>query len=387
MKDRRSGGPARQRAHILVLGNAARSLVNFRGPLIREMLGRGHRVTAASGEPDRSAAATLAQWGAAYEAVPLGRTGLNPFADLATFLALVRLMRRVRPDVLFAHTIKPVVYGLLAARAAGVPRRVAMITGLGYAFGDGQEAKRRLARSMGALGYRSALRLAERVIFQNPDDRVLFVQRGLVSARKAVEVAGSGVDLAHYAPAPLPDGPVTFLMVARLLADKGVREFAAAARIVRQAHPQARFVLVGPPDPNPAAIGVEELEAWQREGAISWAGALDDVRPALAACHVFVLPSYYREGLPRSILEAMATGRAIITTDAPGCRETVVAGQNGLLVPPRDAPALAEAMLRLAADRAFVAAAGQASLALARETFDVAKVNAEILEVVENAAR
>jgi glycosyltransferase involved in cell wall biosynthesis len=377
--------PVRSVKHILILSNAARTLVRFRGHLIQELVGRGHRVTAAAGESDEAVERTLTGWGVEYRPVNLGRTGMNPLADLSALAALVRLMRSVRPDIFFCYTIKPVVYGLLAARLAGVPRRIALITGLGYAFTEGAEAKRRFARRIAQSGYRLSLRFADRVIFQNPDDRAYFLEHGLIgNPQVAALVAGSGVDLAHYAPAPLPDGPVTFLMIARLLRDKGVGEFAEAARVMKRTHPETRYVMVGPLDSNPAAVQPSELEAWGREGIVEYRGALADVRPEIAGCHVFVLPSYYREGMPRTLLEAAAMGRAIITTDLPGCRETVVEGNNGLLVPPRDPDALAEAMRRFAEDRAYVAAAGAASLALARERFDVTKVNAEMVKVIED---
>lgn len=369
--------------HILILSNAARTLVRFRGHLIRELVARGYRVTAAAGESDEAVTRTLAGWGVVCRPVHLGRTGMNPLADLGAVAALVRLMQRERPDIFFGYTTKPVVYGTLAARLAGVPRRIAMITGLGYAFTEGTEVKRRLAHAIAQAGYRLSLRFADGVIFQNPDDRAYFLEHRLVAdPERAALVAGSGVDLAHYAPAPLPDGPATFLMIARLLRDKGVREFAEAARVVKQAHPDARFVLVGRLDSNPAAVQRAELDAWVREAIVEYRGELADVRPEITGCHVYVLPSY-REGMPRTVLEALATGRAIITTDVPGCRETVLESSNGVLVPPRNSKALASAMRRFAEDRGLVAAAGAASLALARERFDVNRVNAAMLTVIE----
>jgi glycosyltransferase involved in cell wall biosynthesis len=259
-------------------------------------------------------------------------------------------MDRVKPELLFAYTIKPVVYGLLAARKAGVPRRTAMISGLGYAFTENPgeaiaaRMKRSAVRAAARTAYAAALKCADTVIFQNGDDRDAFAAMGLLNAGQHVGlVNGSGVDLDHYRPAPMPEGPTTFLMIARLLRDKGVYEYVEAARQVRRAQPQARFVLVGPFDPNPAAVKPAEVEAWVREGVIEYGGAVDDVRPHIAACHVFVLPSY-REGTPRTVLEAMAMNRPVITTNVPGCRETVTHGLNGLLVPARSSGELAKAM-------------------------------------------
>lgn len=368
--------------HVLVLASHAPSLVNFRGPLIAEMVRRGWRVTAAAPDFDGGTHAALVALGARPVDVPMARTGMNPLADLAYRKSLIALFRRERPDVLLAYTIKPVIWGLLAARAAGVGRSVALITGLGYAFTDGTGGglKRMLAGVMAASLYRLALGRADRVLFQNPDDRDLFLERGLLRDRGQISVVdGSGVDLDHYRPAPLPDAPV-FLMIGRLLGAKGVREYATAALALKARHPDARFQLVGWRDPGPDTVGEDELQGWI-DGGIEHLGRLDDVRPAIAAARVYVLPSY-REGTPRSVLEAMAMGRPVITTDAPGCRETVEDGVNGLRVPPRDAGALEAAMERLILHPEQAAAMGEASLERVRARYDVHRVNAQILSAV-----
>lgn len=368
--------------HVLLLASHAPSLVNFRGPLIAEMVRRGWRVTAAAPDFDAATLDALTALGAHPVDAPMARTGMNPFSDLACFRMLAALFRRERPDVLLAYTIKPVVWGMLAARAAGVPRSVALITGLGYAFTDGVQGglKRRLLGVVASILYRVALGRADRVLFQNPDDRDLFLARGLVRdpARTGL-VDGSGVDLARYVPTPLPAQPI-FLMIGRLLGAKGVREYAAAALALKARHPEARCMLVGWRDPGPDTVGEAELQAWI-EGGIEHLGQLEDVCPAIAAARIFVLPSY-REGTPRSVLEAMAMGRPVITTDAPGCRETVVDGVNGLLVPPRDAPALAAAMERLLLEPELAEAMGRASLDRVRARYDVHRVNAQILAAV-----
>ena len=232
--------------------------------------------------------------------------------------------------------------------------------------------------------YALALRQARVVFFQNPDDEALFRRLGLVGSGQFVQrINGSGVKLSHYAPAPFPASPpVTFLMISRLLRDKGVVEYVEAARAVRATNPEARFRLLGGLDPNPSAIKKEELAAWQAEGIIEYLGTVQDVRPALAACHVYVLPSY-AEGTPRSVLEAMATGRPILTTDVPGCRETVNPGSNGVLVKARDAGALAEGMrgmIERAKSPGTLETMGQASRELAEQKFDVRAVNRVILD-------
>lgn len=366
---------------IVVAGGLAESLINFRGPLLRALVARGWRVIAAAPDDGQTGQA-LAAMGVEFAPVAIARAGMNPVADLRTLFEFWRLFRRVRPQVCLFYTIKPVIWGSLAAACAGVPRRLSMITGLGYAFTAGRAGV--LLRLVQGL-YRTALARNQLAIFQNPDDLNLFVERGLVRGpEQCRRVHGSGVDLQQFAPAPLPAAPV-FLLVGRLLADKGVREFAAAAAELKRDFPQARFQLVGWIDSNPSAIAQHELDAWVAAGTIEYLGRLSDVRPALQQCSVYVLPSY-REGTPRSVLEAMAVGRPVVTTDAPGCRETVRDGVNGFLVPVADAAALAAAMRRLLEDPALRERMAEAGLAMARDLYDVHKVNAAIIAMVEATA-
>lgn len=373
-----------QTQRVLVLAGLARSLINFRGPLLREMVARGHTVIAAAPTDDHSdeVAQALSEMGLRFVAVPLARGGLNPWQDLQSYRALVRLFRVHQPDVVFAYTAKPVIYGGMATRKVGGVRFYPMITGLGYAFTKGGGLKRKAVRSLVQGLYRLGLATANAVIFQNPDDESLFRALKLQPQdTPSFGVHGSGVDLAAFPPMPLPDAPV-FLMLARLVADKGVREYLAAARQVKQRYPNAAFCLAGGLDSNPASIKAAELKAWVEEGVIEYLGTVRPVQTALAACRFYVLPSY-REGTPRSVLEALATGRPVITTDAPGCRETVVHGENGLLVTPRDAEALAAAMIALIEmPEADIQRMADASLAMARDKYDVHKVNAEILSVM-----
>lgn len=309
------------------------------------------------------------------------RAGLNPLRELGTLQALRRLLRELKPDAVLSYTIKPVIWGSLAAKQAGVPRVFSMITGLGYAFMSATSLKQRLVHRVACGLYRRALRGTTGVFFQNRDDEALFRELGLLPASvPSTLINGSGVDLKQFQPVPLPDAPV-FLLMARLIADKGIREYRQAAIQVKQQVPQACFLLAGGLDENPTAITQPELDGWQAEGSIEYLGRLADVRPALRECSVYVLPSY-REGTPRSTLEAMATGRPVVTTDSPGCRETVVDGENGLLVPVRNADALAAAMLKLARDPALRARMGAASLQLARERYDVYKVNEVIFDTM-----
>jgi glycosyltransferase involved in cell wall biosynthesis len=337
---------------------------------------------AAAIEDDPTVAAKLELMGVTAYSIPIARAGMNPLRDLRAFIALLRLMRRVRPDMVLSYTIKPVVWATLAAWVARVPHRYAMITGLGYAFTGQPTGKRAFAQLMARLLYRCALAAAHRVFFQNPDDLALFKELGLVrSATSVTIVNGSGVDLVQYAPTPLPDGPPVFLMVARLLGDKGVREYAAAAAIVRRSYPSAVFHLVGGLDPNPDAIAQYEVDEWVRAGNIVWHGAQSDVRPFIALSHVYVLPSY-REGTPRTVLEAMAMGRPIITTDAPGCRETVSHGFNGFLVGPRSIEELVNAMMQLIVSPELIPVMASRSLKIAQEKYDATQVSQQMLNIM-----
>jgi glycosyltransferase involved in cell wall biosynthesis len=363
---------------IVVVGVYAPSLLAWRGPMLRAMVAKGHAVLALAPEHDPDVRSALEAMGVVYGTVPMQRTGLDPLKDAALLASLLGRIRRFMADTVFVYAAKPVVYGLIAARLARVPLRVAMITGAGSALGGGRGIRRRALSTILRTLYRVSLAQAHVVLFHNPDDEQLFRSLRLVGSRNhVVRINGSGVDLGAFAPVPLPQGPITFLMMARLIRDKGVREFVEAAAKVRESYPEARFQLLGSLDTNPSAIARDELEGWQRDGVIEYLGSTSDVRPFLAAAHVCVLPSY-GEGMPRSILEGMAMGRAVLTTDVPGCRETVASGRNGLLVAPRNAAALAQGMSDLLAHPEDLARMGHESRRIAEEKFDVEDVNRAI---------
>jgi glycosyltransferase involved in cell wall biosynthesis len=367
---------------VVVLGSYAPSLINFRGQLIADMVRAGHAVTGCAPGSDGAVASALAERGAAYQPVGLQRTGLNPLVDARSVVQLARVLRRLAPDLLFAYTSKPVIYGTIAARLARVPRVFALISGLGYAFTESGELARRITRQLTSVLYRASLRAADGIFFQNPDDLDEFRRRAIVSDRQRLyRINGSGVDTSHFRCSPPPLEPPTFLLIARLLRDKGIYEYVQAARQLRTRYPEARFRLLGPTDSHPAAVAPRDLEAWRAEGVIEYFPQTSDVRPQLAASTAYVLPSY-REGMPRTVLEAMSTGRAIITTDAPGCRETVIPGDNGFLVPVGDAVALAAAMERLIVEPALARTFGARSREIAEERFDVRRINAEMLRAM-----
>lgn len=369
---------------ILVVASLAESLINFRGPLLKAMVAAGHEVHGAAPGlvPGSDTGERLKNLGIRIVDIPLSRTGLNPLADVRFGLRLWSICWQEKYDVVLGYTIKPVIWVLFAARLARVPNRVALITGLGYAFTGRATGKRAIIQWLAKKLYTKALLQAHLIFFQNPDDPVEMARHGILPANVPIKIVnGSGVDLDHFPCADLPAGPPQFLLIARLLGDKGIREYAQAAAALEPQWPGVGFHIVGGLDPNPDGIAKVEIDEWVHAGHVIWHGALDDVRSALAACHVYVLPSY-REGTPRTVLEAMATGRAIITTDAPGCRETVQEGVNGFLVPVRDAEALAAAMERFLRAPDMMSHMGKQSRRIATEKYDVHKVNAIMIDTI-----
>lgn len=367
---------------LVLIGNAAYSMIYFRGHLIKALVSHGVQVTTLIPALTAQEKHAVEQLGVQVLTYPLSRTGVNPWHDIQTLLALRSSLLNIKPDVTLAYFAKPVIWGTLAAWLAAVPRRVAMIEGLGFAFTDDGRPlslKRRLLRLTVATLYRLALARAHRVLLLNRDDLTELTHLGLVRADQAVNIGGIGVDLAAWPQLPLPAGPLTFALAARLLREKGVLDYVAAARLIKQRHPSVRFLLLGGLDENPGALARSEVQQWVDEGLVEWPGHVP-MLPWMAQSSVFVLPSYYREGVPRSTQEAMAMGRPVITTDVPGCRETVVDGCNGFVVPPRDPVALAAAMARFIDDPRLTIRMGGSSRTMAEQRFDVHRVNALILK-------
>jgi len=357
-------------------------LINIRGPLLRALVAAGHEVLACAPEKNEEIAETLRSFGTSYHSVQLERTRMNPLQDARFVLSYTRFLREKRPEVFFGYNIKPVVYGSLAARLAGVPHVFSLIPGLGYTFSR-ETRKQRLANVAARFLYRVTLRNNQAVFFQNPDDMKLFLKLKLLrDERQGVRINGSGVDLNLFAESPPNPQPPRFLLTARLIKEKGIAEYAEAARLLKRRHPHATFCVLGRFETHPSAIKVEQVEQWQREGIIEYLGATTNVRPYLVATSVFVLPSYYREGTPLTVLEAMSVGRPIVTTDMPGCRETVIHGENGFLLPIKDAPRIAEAMERFILEPDLIPKMGHRSREIAEERFDVNKVNAVILKTM-----
>jgi len=371
--------------NLAIITSQAFSLENFRGPLIRALTNRGISVYALAPDFDSGLRTRVAELGAVPVDYSLSRTGMNPLRDALNIFRLSKLIMRLSPDVTLAYFIKPVIYGSIVAWLARVPKRFSMIEGLGYVFLDYPESltlRRHILRWAVSHLYKYALSLNKKVFFLNQDDVAQFVDEGIISKKKVVRLDGIGLDLNHYAQVPSVVEPVTFILVARMLREKGIYDFVEAARQVRKRYPAVRFLLVGGVDQNPSSITEGELHAWVEEGLVEWPGHVNDIRPWLGQASVFVLPSYYREGLPRGNQEAMAMGRPIITTDWIGCRETVKNGINGFLVPVRDSKALAMAMMRFVEAPNLIQKMGREGRRIAEERFDVHVINRQIMETM-----
>ena len=365
---------------IIIIGALPSSIINFRGELIKTLT-KAYHVIALAGGANNTEIAAIELLGVRYIDVPIKRTSMNPFSDLKTMQFYRSVFEQEQPDYVLSYTIKPIIWGGIALRSLSSVRFTALITGLGYAF-EGQGFKRVVLRWLVSRLYKLSLKRAKQVVFQNPDDLNYFVERGLTSRNKSYLVPGSGVPLAHFEHRALPTAELTFLMVARLLKEKGVFEFVEAACQVKKNFPNVHFQLLGCLDPSPDGINQTVVDDWVAQGCIEYLGETNDVRPYFTQSHVFVLPSFYREGLPRTILEAMAMGRPILTTDNVGCREPIVDGKNGWLVPVKDSVALAERMIWFINNSEMIEPMGIASRKIAEERFDVHKVNAQMLKIM-----
>lgn len=362
---------------ISIVINTAWNIRNFRSGLIRALLHEGYQVLAIA-PPDEEVKAIEALGARFIPLRRLSRKGTNPVQDLRLAQELYHIYRREGVDVALHYTIKPVIYGSFAARLTGV-RCVNTITGLGYAFlSDGliNKAVQRL--------YRLALRRADLTFLQNQDDYNLFVESGLSKAERTAVVHGSGINTAHFSPVDMPSDPKHFLFIGRLLYDKGIVEFSEAASIVKRQHPDASFHVLGALDKgNPAAIDPGVLQSWIDDDIIHYHGTVADTRPYIARCTAVVLPSY-REGLPRVMLEGMSMAKPLIATDVPGCRETIMHGENGFLVPVKNSQVLADAMERICKmDKTPLSEMGKKGRELALNQFDEGQIVRQYLDTIE----
>lgn len=356
-----------------------RTAYNFRGDLIKEIIARGYEVVVTG--PNQIDVEKITALGAKFIEIPMNKNGVNPFKDLKYQKALKNLFIKEQPDVVLGYTSKPCIYGTLAAKQAAKKlkkdiRAVAMVTGVGYAF-TSNSTKAKIIRLIMSFLYKKAFKKADKVIFQNEDDKILFEKLKLVSQNKTAIVNGSGVNTEKFSIAEYPKD-ITFFMLARVMYSKGIREYLKACEIVKQKHPEVRCMLLGAVENIQDSMTEEDLAPFIENGIIEHFGETDKVADYYKQCSVYVLPSY-REGTPRTVLEAMSMGRAIITTNAPGCRSTVLDGQTGFLVPVKDAETLAEKMIFFIENPESIKTMGKLSAEYCREKFDVKKVNEDML--------
>lgn len=368
---------------IVLISSHAPSLLSFRKYLIKALIGLKHEVYAIAPNFTPSSRKQLEALGAIAIDCEFQRSGMNPVHDFLSTIKLSRIIKSINPDITLGYFIKPVIFGTIAAWFARVPRRIAMVEGLGYVFTPNSEKltfKRRLLKYVVMWLYRLAFSKAHKVVFLNEDDKNELVNLKLISPNKSYVLGGIGVDLSEWVEHIPPTDPVTFILVARLLREKGVLEYAAAAKIIKLKFPQVNFIILGGIDENPGAITEECVSTWVSDGILDWHGHVP-VQPWLAESSVFVLPSY-REGVPCSTQEALAMGRAIITTDVPGCRETVVHRVNGFLIPPRNVQALADSMEEFINKPILITQMGKESRRLAEQRFDEVSVNDRLINLL-----
>ncbi len=360
---------------IIITSPKNRTVYNFRGDLIKELIALGNEVVVTG--PNKDNVEKIEALGVRFVEIPVNKNSTNPINDLKYQNRLYKLFNEERPDMVFSYTSKPVVYGSIAAKKANVPHIVSMITGAGYTF-TSQQKKAKAIRSILLILYKLAFNCCETVIFQNKDDMKEFIGLKLVEKDRCRLVNGSGVNMEKFHKLPFPQD-VTFFMLSRVMYSKGIREYLEAASIVKKERPQAHFMLLGACENIQDSIGYEEIKKYVDDGILEYFGETEDVSSYYGKCSVYVCPSY-REGVPRTVLEAMATARPIITTDAPGCRETVIDGKTGFIIPIKDAKALCEKMIWFIDNQAEIEPMGIESYNYCREKFEVSKVNKAMLE-------
>ena len=372
---------------IIIIGTIASSFYSFRKDLILSLIDKGYTVYGFTSDSDETELAKIAQLGAMPIHYKLSRGGLNPYEDLSNTISLYQKIKKLQPDIVLSYFVKPVIYGTLAAKFARVPKKIAMIEGLGFAFTEqpeGYSKKAKIVQRVQVALFKLALPLADKIIFLNPDDVRDLLYKHSIPVRDYEVLGGIGLKLADYPHQPVnpKNHETNFLFIGRLLKEKGIFDFIEAAKIVKQRYPNTKFTVLGNIDAdNPGALHSEQVQELVVTGLIDYPGQVSNVVDWIANSDVFVLPSY-REGVPRSTQEAMAVGRAIITTDVPGCRETVIDGKNGFIVPKWNPQALAEKMIYLIENPKKIAEMGEESYKIAQEKFDAHKVNERLLKIL-----
>ncbi|MFD0681085.1 MULTISPECIES: glycosyltransferase family 4 protein [unclassified Paenibacillus] len=359
-------------AKIVCIVPYSKYYINFSWDLLKDMKQEGNEIVALAA--DNIFQQELEAIGVTLITIPLNNTGLNVFYDSYSLHILVKQLKSLQPDIVICYSIKPVLYGTIASRLANIKSTFSFITGIGYVFIGNTVLQKNLLIIVKML-YRLSLKFSNKIFFENPDDLSLFKSLKLIGKSKdAVIVNGSGVDIHKFTYSPPKANPISFLVISRIIFDKGIIEFIEAAKLLKQKYPQAKFKILGPFVKSPSSIKRETINEWVNQGIIEYLGETTDVRPFIADSSVFVLPSY-REGTPKSTLEAMAMGLPVVTTDSPGCRETVVNNVNGFLIPAKDYVALAMAMEKFIMNPDIIQAMGIKSREIAVSKYDVRKVN------------
>lgn len=364
---------------VAVLSSHTGSLFWFRMDMMKEFIKKGHKVIALGPEDEDKWKAKFREYNIEYKQFFVDRNGINPLKDLKTLRELYQFMKEEKPDKVFTYQAKTVVYGSIAAKMNGITEVYSLIAGLGSVF-RGTGFKNRIVKTIMKIEYKAACKCSKIVFFQNNDDKNEFIRNGLISDKKTVIINGSGVNLEKFKPSPFPEEPA-FLFIGRLIKDKGIIEYLEACKEIKKKYPRVRCLLVGPYDSNPSALKPEELRSYIESGVIEYFGEQDDVRPFISQCSTYVLPSYH-EGTPKTVLEAMAMGRPIITSDAPGCRETVKDGVNGYLVKVKDVEGLVSRMEYLICNPEICRQMSVQSIRIAREKYDVRTINRNIMQVM-----
>ena len=372
---------------VVIIGTVATSFYGFRADLIRTLLKKGHKVYAFTSEYTAEDLKKIEKLGAIPFTYTLNRGGLNPLADMIATFKLSKKIKKIKPCLVFSYFSKPVIFGTIAAKLAKVPKIIGMLEGLGYTFTEqpeGLSKKTQLIKKIQVLLYKFALPHLDKLIFLNPDDPKDLIDEYAIKVRKVEVLGGIGLNLKEYPYQPIINiqQPINFLFIGRLLKEKGIHDFLNAAKIVKEKYPETQFTVLGAIDPhNLGALTQSELDRLISSNIIDYPGHVDNVKDWIANCHVFVLPSY-REGVPRSTQEAMAIGRAVITTDVPGCRETVEHGVNGFIVPKWNPEALAEKMMYFIKNPEKIREMGDVSYQIATNKFDAEKVNQRLVDIL-----
>lgn len=373
---------------IAMIGTVASSFYGFRAELIKALVELNHEVYAFTSEYKQNDLSRIKALGATPIHYKLSRGGMNPLSDIKATVYLAKKIKYLKPDIVFSYFSKPVIFGTLAAKIANTPKTVGMLEGLGYTFTEqpyGTDYKTKIIKSIQVVLYKLALPKLDSLIFLNPDDSKDLLQKYGIKVNNVEILGGIGLNLETYLHQPIPDtrGPINFLFIARLIKEKGIHDFISAAKLVKSKYPDTKFTVLGSIDSaNLGGLTQLELDQLISSKIIVYPGYVTNVPEWIAQSHVFVLPSYYREGVPRSTQEAMAIGRPIITTNVPGCRETVIDGVNGFLVEKWNPKLLAEKMIYFIENPDQIEKMGLESYKIAQEKFDAHKVNKRLLKIL-----